>query len=47
MGTASFNQHYEGQDANITRYAAGMAVLDKNGVEISQSKLYYSMCIVC
>lgn len=38
-GTASFQQHYDAQDVNRPRYAAGMAVLEQNGVEINQSML--------
>ena len=38
VGTASFSQHFDAQNENKQRYAAGMAVLEKSGVEISQSK---------
>ena len=41
---ATIDQHYEAQDKNRDRYAATMAVLTKNGVEISQSK-YMHACI--
>ena len=38
VGTASFEQHFKAQQENRRRYAAGMKVLEKNGVDISQSK---------
>lgn len=38
VGSVSADQHYEGQEQNRDRYAAGMAVLQKNGVDIAQSK---------
>ena len=38
VGTVSTEQHYAGQEKNRDRYAAGMAVLQKNRVEIAQSK---------
>ena len=38
VGTASFDKHFDAQESNKTRYVAGMTVLNKNGVEISQSK---------
>ena len=37
VGTASFDDHYDAQVKNKRRYTAGMMVLQKNGVEISQS----------
>ncbi len=37
--TALFEQHFDAQEQNRNRYAAAVAVLEKNGVEISQSKL--------
>ena len=38
IGTANFDHHYNAQNANMNRYLAGMFVLNKNGVDISQSK---------
>ena len=38
IGTASFDQHYNAQNTNKVRYAAAIDVLDKNGVDISQSE---------
>ncbi|OWF49165.1 uncharacterized protein LOC110452170 [Mizuhopecten yessoensis] len=37
VGNASVAQHYAAQNQNTQRYAAGMAVLQKNGVEIVQN----------
>ncbi|XP_069106344.1 uncharacterized protein [Argopecten irradians] len=37
VGNASVAQHYVAQNQNTERYAAGMAVLQKNGVEIAQN----------
>ena len=38
VGTASFEQHYDAQEANRDRYIAGLIVMNKSGIEISQSK---------
>lgn len=38
VGNASIAQHHHAQSMNKDRYAAGMAVLQKNGVDIVQSK---------
>ncbi len=38
ISTASFEQHYNAQEENKVRYAAGMATLENTGVEVSQSK---------
>lgn len=35
VGSVSADQHHEGQEQNRDRYAAGMAVLQKNGVDIA------------
>ena len=40
-GSASVDQHFKAQTENRDRYAAGMVVLQKNGVEIVQSKCFY------
>ncbi|XP_033727100.1 uncharacterized protein LOC117316564 [Pecten maximus] len=37
VGNASVSQHYVAQNQKVQRYAAGMAVLQKNGVEIAQN----------
>lgn len=37
IGQASFEQHYNGQEINRTRYAAALAVCMETGVEISQN----------
>ena len=37
-GKVTVEQHYNGQNENRTRYAATMAVLQENGVEVAQSK---------
>ncbi|XP_060085365.1 uncharacterized protein LOC132564751 [Ylistrum balloti] len=37
VGNASVSQHYVAQNQNTERYAAGMAVLQRNGVEIAQN----------
>jgi hypothetical protein len=42
VGSVSADQHYQGQTQNRDRYAAGMAVLEKNGVEIALSKLKFA-----
>jgi hypothetical protein len=38
VGSVSADQHFDGQEQNRDRYAAGMAVLEKNGVDIAISK---------
>ena len=38
VGAVSTEQHYAAQEKNRDRYAAGMAVLQKNRVDIAQSK---------
>ena len=38
VGAVSTEQHFSAQEKNRDRYAAGMAVLQKNRVEIAQSK---------
>ena len=38
MQQVSFEQHYKGQQENRDKYAAAMAVIMKNGVNIVQSK---------
>lgn len=35
VGSVSADQHYAGQEQNRDRYAAGMAVLEKNGVDVA------------
>lgn len=37
-GSVTVEQHYNGQNENRERYAATMAVLQENGVEVAQSK---------
>lgn len=37
VGSVSVDQHYEGQEQNRDKYAAGMAVLESNGVDIAQN----------
>jgi hypothetical protein len=37
-GSVTMEQHYNGQNENRGRYAATMAVLQENRVEIAQSK---------
>ena len=41
VGSVSADQHFEGQEQNRDRYAAGMAVLEKNGVDIALSKCHH------
>ena len=40
VGAVSVEQHFNAQEKNRDRYAAGMAVLQRNGVDIAQSKSY-------
>ena len=42
---ATMDDHYTAQETNCLRYAAGMAVMDKSGIEISQSK-YQQVIII-
>lgn len=42
IGQASFEQHYNGQEINRTRYAAALAVCMETGVEISQSECSFN-----
>lgn len=42
VGTVSTEQHFTAQEKNRDRYAAGMAVLQKNRVEVAQSKCLLS-----
>lgn len=37
-GNVTVEQHYNGQNENRERYAATMAVLQENGVDVAQSK---------
>ena len=41
VGTVSTEQHFSAQEKNRDRYAAGMAVLQRNRVDVSQSKYIY------
>ena len=45
VGTVSTEQHFSAQEKNRDRYAAGMAVLQKNKVEVAQSKFYIQMAV--
>lgn len=38
VGSVSADQHYTGQEQNRDRYAAAMAVMQNNGIDIAQSK---------
>lgn len=38
MGNVSFEQHYQAQEENRDRYAAAVATMIENGVDIVQSK---------
>lgn len=48
-GDVSVEQHIQGQEKNRDRYAAAMVVLEKNGVEIAESKctsVFYQVCFI-
>lgn len=45
LGVATTEQHLKAQEKNRSRYAAVLAVLQKNGVAISQSMCIFPMLV--